>query len=116
MTEPTKISLDMLLEKVQGKCEGSCHGSGVGVIVAPYACPEPCKPLGLSWVKEDAKSEAWSKAQELCSKVGGEYCVCDGEYHALIPEQCVNIKKADGTYACLYFASYIYMGKCRTLI
>lgn len=115
MTKPTKISLDKLLEEVRGKCQGRCYGTGADWAVESHACPEPCTPDLLRFVKEGAQDKARSEAQEWC-KEHGEYCACLGELHEFVPPQCVQIKKADGSDACLYFAAYIYRGECRILI
>ena len=50
----------------------------------------------------------------MCRKC--EFCTCRGRYNALIPEQCVPIKDADGQTICLYFAAYAYVGQCTILI
>lgn len=103
--------LDSILKELRGTCDGRCFGTDIGIQIVHSRCPDPCDRRYLDRVKEQAKNKAWSKAQEHC-KQGGKYCSCHGTYNALIPEQCVSIKDADGHDVCLYFAAYAYIGEC----
>lgn len=111
MAQPTEVSVKELLEKVRGRCSGPCAGSGVGYNVSHAPCPDPCDQDRLDRAREAAKNEAYNVAQEGC-RSGGKHCSCHGAYRALIPEQCVGVKDADGNDACLYFAAYSYVGEC----
>lgn len=105
-----EISVDKFIEEARAKCEGPCIGTGTGFQIVHAACPDPCDPAKLTLVRDRAKNNAWAEAQEACTD--GKYCSCHGSYNALIPEQCVPIKDADGRDVCLYFAAYAYVGRC----
>lgn len=115
MAKSTGTNRKKLFDKVSENCSGPCVGSGIGYQVVHRRCPKTGDPKTLANVREQAKNNAYNKAQEMCRK-GGPDCVCHGEHQALIPEQCVSIKDADGKDACLYFAAYAYVGKCVYLL
>ena len=100
-------------EIANSTCSGPCVGTGIGYQIVHAPCPESGNADVKARVRDTAKSKAYANSQTPCE---GEYCECYGEYHALIPEQCMPIKDADDRDVCLYFAAYAYEGKCTTVI
>lgn len=94
-------------------CSGPCVGTGVGYQIMHSPCEVAGDPAMQARVRDAAKAKAFAYSQAFCS---GENCECYGDYRALIPEQCVPIKDAQGNDVCLYFAAYSYEGECSILI